>query len=90
MSEEGSKGPLGLFKTAPELAGCGASFEFCKRQNVNKPIASHRSWQRTADAYGAVPTDLSPYHEAQETRKPLPWLRSMPDPLSTGGFEPTS
>lgn len=35
MSEEGSKGPLGLFKTAPELAGCGASFEFSPRDAGN-------------------------------------------------------
>lgn len=86
MSEEGSRGPPGLLSIAPELDVCGAFFELCKRENVNKADASPRSWQRAAYTCGAA----SEYRGAQETRTPLPWLWSLPYPLTTSDFEPTS
>lgn len=40
MLEEGSREPLGLLSTASELGVCGAFFELCKRENVNKAVVS--------------------------------------------------
>ena len=48
MSDEGCRGPPSLLRTAPELGGCGAFFELCTKEYMNKAVASPRSWQRAA------------------------------------------
>lgn len=65
-SEEGSRGPSGLLRTAPGLGVSGAFLELCKKENVNKAVASPRSWQRAACAHGA--SDLPASVHAMEHR----------------------